>query len=82
LVYPLAGSCVIEKPCTTGEGSEEQIVVVGSAEPAGNDGSYAVRFSELGRLRAYDGKNALTIEPKEKRVLVLPAVEFDADEKS
>jgi len=54
---------------------------VGRVEPAGNDGAYTVRFSELGRPPAYDGKTALTIGPKEKRVLVLPAVEFDAGEK-
>ena len=80
-VYRLAGMLNIDKQYTTGEGSEEQIAVVGRVEPAGNDGAYTVRFSELGRPPAYDGKTALTIGPKEKRVLVLPAVEFDAGEK-
>ncbi len=46
-----------------------------------NDRAYTVRFSELGRPPPYDGKTALTIGPKEKRVLVLPAVELDAGEK-
>jgi hypothetical protein len=80
-VYRLAGVVDIDKQYTTGEGSEEQIAVVGRVEAAGNDGAYTVRFSELGRPPAYDGKTALTIEPKEKRVLVLPAVELDAGEK-
>jgi len=35
-----------------------------------------VEFSELGRPPAYDGKTALTIAPKERRVFVLPAVEL------
>jgi hypothetical protein len=34
---------------------------------------------ELGQPPAYNGKTALTIGPKEKRVLVLPSVELDAD---
>jgi hypothetical protein len=81
LTYRLEGSFDIRKHYTAGEGSEEQIAVVGRAEPAGDDRSYTVRFSELGRPPAYDGKTALTIGPKEKRVLVLPVVELDAGEK-
>ena len=42
---------------------------------------YRVEFSELGRPPAYDGKTALTIGPRERRVLVLPAVELGAGEK-
>jgi hypothetical protein len=42
---------------------------------------YRVEFSELGRPPAYDGKTALTIGPRERRVLVLPAVELKAGEK-
>jgi hypothetical protein len=80
LAFRLEGSFDIRKLYTTGEGSEEQIAVVGRAEPAGDDGAYTVQFSELGRPPAHDGKTALTIEPKEKRVLVLPAVELDAGE--
>jgi hypothetical protein len=80
-VYRLAGVLNIDKQYRTGEGSEEQIAVVGRVEPAGIDGAYTVRFSELGRSPAYDGKTALTIGPKEKRVLVLAAVELDAGEK-
>src|SRR6266446_6195476 len=40
-----------------------------------------LQFSELGRPPAYDGKTALTIGPREKQVLVLPAVELDAGKK-
>jgi hypothetical protein len=40
-----------------------------------------VEFSELGRPRVYDGKTALTIGPREKRVLVLPAVELGVGER-
>jgi hypothetical protein len=40
-----------------------------------------VEFSELGRPPAYDGKTALTIDPREKRVLVLAAVELDDGKK-
>ena len=39
-----------------------------------------MEFSELGRPPAYDGKTALTIAPKERRVFVLPTVEFGMDE--
>ena len=42
---------------------------------------YRVEFSELGRPPAYDGKTALTIDPREKRVLVLPAVQLDDGKK-
>ena len=63
--YRLAGVINIDKQYTAGEGSEEQIAVMGRVEPAGTDGAYTVRFSELGRPAAYDGKTALTIGPKE-----------------
>jgi hypothetical protein len=36
---------------------------------------------ELGRPPAYNGKTALTIGPQERRVLVLPEVEFGVGEK-
>jgi len=39
-----------------------------------------VEFSEFGRPPAYDGKTALMIAPKERRVYVLPAVEFGMGE--
>jgi hypothetical protein len=42
---------------------------------------YRVEFSELGRPPVYDGKTALTIGPREKRVLVLPAVELGVGER-
>ena len=38
-------------------------------------------ISELGRPPAYDGKTALTIGPRERRVLVLPAIELDSAKK-
>jgi len=60
-VYRLAGVLNIDKQYTTGEGGEEQISAVGRVKPAGNDGAYTVRFSELGRPPAYDGKTALTV---------------------
>ena len=71
---------IFDKHYKTGEGNEEQISVVGRVESAGEWGLY-VEFSELGRPPAYDGKTALTIGPKEKRVLVLPTVELGAGEK-
>jgi hypothetical protein len=37
-------------------------------------------FLELERPPAYDGKTALTIAPKERRVFVLPAVELGTAE--
>lgn len=80
-VYRLTGVLNIDKQYTTGEGSEEQIAVAGSAEPAGNGGAYTVRFSELGRPPAYGGKTALTIRPQERQILVLPADELDAGDK-
>jgi hypothetical protein len=80
-VYRLGGIGNIDKHYRTGEGNEEQIAVVGQMEPAGNNGGYVVRFSELGRPPASDGKTALTIGPREKRVLLLPAVELGVGEK-
>jgi len=64
------------------EGNEEQISVVGRVNPEQGGVEYRVEFSELGRPPAYDGKTALTIGPREKRVLVLPAVELDAGKKT
>jgi hypothetical protein len=43
---------------------------------------YKVDFSELGRPPAYTGKAALTIGPKERRVLVLPEVEVGVGPRS
>ena len=63
------------------EGNEEQISVVGRVNPEQGGVEYRVEFSELGQPPAYDGKTALTIGPREKRVLVLPAVELDAGKK-
>lgn len=80
-VYRLGGVVSIDKRYKTGEGNEEQICVVGRLEPVKESGSYRVDFSELGRPPAYQGKTALTIEPTQKRVLVLPVVELDAGEK-
>jgi hypothetical protein len=54
---------------------------VGRVNPEQGGVEYRVEFSELGRPPAYDGKTALTIGPREKRVLVLPAVELDAGKK-
>jgi hypothetical protein len=34
-----------------------------------------------GRPPAYDGKTALTIGPRERRVIVLPAIELDSAKK-
>ena len=39
-----------------------------------------MEFSELGRPPAYDGKTALTIAPKERRVFVLPAIDLGMGE--
>ena len=80
-VYRLGGVVNIDKQYTTGEGSEEQITVKGRVEPGKDNGAWTVRFSELGRPPAYDGNTALTIEPREKRVLLLPSVEVDAGDK-
>ena len=77
-IYRLGGVVNIDKHYRTGEGSEKQISVVGRGEPEKGSAEYRVEFSELGRPPAYDGKTALTIGPREKRVLVLPAVELDA----
>jgi hypothetical protein len=65
------------------EGNEEQISVVGRVNPEQGGVEYRVEFSELGRPPAYDGKTALTIgqRERERRVLVLPAVELGAGEK-
>jgi hypothetical protein len=76
-IYRLGGVVNIDKHYRTGEGSEEQISVVGQGEPEKGGMEYRVEFSELGRPPAYDGKTVLTIGPREKRVLVLPAVESD-----
>jgi len=70
----------INKHCRTGEGSEEQISVVGRVEPDKGGEKYKVEFSELGRPPAYDGRTALTIASKERRVFVLPAVELGTAE--
>jgi len=80
-VYRLGGAVYIDKHYKTGEGNEEQISVVGRVNPEQGGVEYRVEFSELGRPPAYDGKTALTIGPREKRVLVLPAVELDAGKK-
>jgi hypothetical protein len=42
---------------------------------------YRVDFYELGRPPAHNGKTALTIGPKERRVLLLPEVEVAVGEK-
>jgi hypothetical protein len=55
--------------------------VVGRVNPEQGGVEYRVEFSELGRPPAYDGKTALTIGPRERRVLVLPEVELKAGEK-
>jgi hypothetical protein len=80
-IYRLGGAVSIDKHYRTGEGSEEQISVVGRVEPEQRGVEYKVEFSELGRPPAYDGKTALTIGPREKRVLVLPAVELGVGER-
>jgi hypothetical protein len=80
-VYRLGGAINIDKHYRTGEGNEEQISVMGRGEPEKEGVEYRVEFSELGRPPAYDGKTALTIDPREKRVLVLPAVELDDGKK-
>ena len=80
-VYRLGGAVNIDKHYKTGEGNEEQISVVGRVNPEQGGVEYRVEFSELGRPPAYDGKTALTIGPRERRVLVLPAVELGAGEK-
>jgi hypothetical protein len=51
-------------------------VVAGHVEPAVEKGAYKITFSELGRPPAYSGKTGLTIRPKERRVLVLPAIDL------
>ena len=80
-VYRLDGAFNIQKHYTTGEGSEGEITVVAHAEPSGDSGEVDVKFSELGRPPAYEGKTELTIRPKEKRVLVLPEIELGPGEK-
>lgn len=79
-IYRLDTAVSINRHYRTGEGSEEQISVVGRVEPDRGGEKYKVEFSELGRPPAYDGKTALTIAPKERRVFVLPTVEFGMDE--
>jgi hypothetical protein len=80
-IYRLGAAVNIDKHYRTGDGSEEQISVVGRVEPEQRGVEYKVEFSELGRPPAYDGKTALTIGPREKRVLVLPAVELGVGER-
>jgi hypothetical protein len=80
-VYRLGGAVYIDKHYKTGEGNEEQISVVGRVNPENGGVEYRVEFSELGRPPAYDGKTSLTIGQRERRVLVLPAVELQAGEK-
>ena len=80
-VYRLGGAVNIDKHYRTGEGNEEQISVVGRVNPENGGVEYRVEFSELGRPPAYDGKTSLTIGQRERRVLVLPAVELQAGEK-
>ena len=80
-VYRLDGAFNIQKHYTTGEGSEGEITVVAHAEPSGDSDELNVKFSELGRPPAYEGKTELTIRPKEKRVLVLPEIELGPGEK-
>jgi hypothetical protein len=80
-IYRLGAAVNIDRHYKTGEGSEEQISVVGRVEPEQRGVEYKVEFSELGRPPAYDGKTALTIGPREKRVLVLPAVELGVGER-
>ena len=75
------GAVYIDKHYKTGEGNEEQISVVGRVNPEQGGVEYRVEFSELGRPPAYDGKTALTIGPRERRVLVLPAIELDSAKK-
>jgi hypothetical protein len=55
--------------------------IVGRVQPEKGGAEYKVEFSELGRPPAYNGKTALTIGPKERRVLVLAEVEVGVGEK-
>jgi hypothetical protein len=79
-IYQLDTAVSINRHYRTGEGSEEQISVVERVEPDKGGEKYKVEFSELGRPPTYDGKTALMIAPKERRVFVLPAVEFGMGE--
>jgi hypothetical protein len=67
-IYRLDTAVSINRHYRTGEGSEEQISVVGRVEPDKGGEKYKVEFSALGRPPAYDGKTALMIAPKERRV--------------
>jgi hypothetical protein len=70
----------IDKHYKTDEGSLEQISVVGRGEPEKGGHGIQGGISELRRPCAYDGKTGLTIGPRERRVLVLPAVELGVGE--
>jgi hypothetical protein len=48
-IYRLGAPVNIEKHCRTGEGSEEQISVVGRGEPEKGGVEYRVELLELGR---------------------------------
>ena len=53
---------------------------MGRVNPENGGVEYRVEFSELDRPPASDGKTALTIGQRGRRVLVLPAVELKAGE--
>jgi hypothetical protein len=51
-------------------------VVEGHAERLTENKAYKIAFSALGRPPSYSGETSLTIRPEERRVLVLPMIDF------
>ena len=77
--YPLGKPFGISEEAKDDRG-HGNVAIAGRVETGKDDGSYKISFSQLGRPRAYEGKTSLTIRPRDRRVLVLPAIDLGEGE--
>jgi hypothetical protein len=73
--YPLAEAFDIANEAQA-EADAPKFVVAGHVAPRVEQGAYKITFSELGRPPAYSGQTSLTIRMQDRRVLMLPAIDW------
>jgi hypothetical protein len=73
--YPLAEAFDIANEAQA-EADAPKFVVAGHVAPRVEQGAYKITFSELGRPPAYSGHTSLTIRTRDRRVLMLPAIDW------
>ena len=73
--YPLGKPFDISKEAKVDRG-HGNMAIVGHVETGTDDGAYKITFSQLGHPPAYEGKTSLRIRPKDRRVLILPAIDL------